>query len=189
MPKDPDILVELTKTLTDFDAEVIAAALREEGIPATVFSRANSVLQGPISPLPTIAVSVRRGDLERARVILEEIRTAAQNIDWSQVDTSGEPVRVASCPSCGYQQAGIPLTAPCPECGSSVPLEISGALESDLAVVPLRARRRRRLIKIAIACLILFGLYVLIVSIMQGSDYEAMWYSRDVHFVSPFLDP
>lgn len=163
MPKDPDILVELMKTQTDFDAEVIAAALREEGIPATVFSRATSVLQGQISPVSSMSVSVRRDDLERAKALLIEIRRNALEIDWSQVDTqdqsplspaeqAGEPQR--SCAACGYARSDLPPASLCPECGRS-PLE-------SPARVATTNRRRHRLVKIGLVLVIFYLLYLLV---------------------------
>ncbi len=166
MNKDPDILVELTTTPTDFAAEVIAEALRERGIPAEVFSRAASMFQAQFSPLPSVTVSVRRADLERARAALTEIKASAREIDWDAEDTSVAATRPKPlfCPHCGYDQQGLPDHL-CPECGVAATTESEVAHESvaqanpgDLAAVEsLRHRRRRRMIKVAVVLAVLFA--------------------------------
>lgn len=85
--KDPDILVDLTTTLNEFEADVIANALREEGIDARAFTTAGRVLRLNVSPVQPMRVAVRRADLERAREVLAELRRSSSEIDWSQVDT------------------------------------------------------------------------------------------------------
>jgi hypothetical protein len=171
MPPDPDILVELTKTLTDFDAEVIAAALREEGIPATVFSRAAAVLQGQISPVSSIVLSVRRSDLDRAKAVLAEIRRSALEIDWSQVDTQ-DPTPVSAeeqaassetCAACGYARHGLSPAQSCPECGRS-------PVESPSRIVSKHSRRRR-IMRVGLILVILYLLYLILALVFNVSFF------------------
>ena len=87
MPRDPDILVDLTSARTEFEAETIAEALRAQGIPAQTFATAGSVLQWDVAVSQPIRVAVRRRDLDNARAILRAIRAESVDLDWSEVDT------------------------------------------------------------------------------------------------------
>lgn len=169
MGDDPNILVELTRTVIDFDAEVIAAALRDEGIPATVFARAASTLQGQISPLASIAVSVRRGDLDRAKEILADIRQSAREIDWSQVDTEdASPVSVEElaggkrgiCTHCGYDRRGLTADALCPECGRSCVDVPTGSSKTEVPISGTYRQRRQRtfLVGVVLIAIVLLGI-------------------------------
>ncbi len=168
MGHDPDILVELTKTATDFDAEVIAGALQAAGIPATVFARATSMLQGQVSPVPAIVVSVRRADRERAAEVLAQIRKDAMEIDWSKVDTQDEsPVTAAelarglegNCAACGYDRRGLKGKAQCPECGAS-----TEESPSRLVVLP---SRRRTIARAAIWLVVLVMVFGVVAGVLQ----------------------
>jgi hypothetical protein len=86
VPKDPDILVDLTTARTAFEAEMIAESLRAQGIPAEAFTTAGSMLQWDIAATQPMRVQVRRRDLERARDSLRAIRADSVDLDWSEVD-------------------------------------------------------------------------------------------------------
>ncbi|MGE3107471.1 MAG: DUF2007 domain-containing protein [Phycisphaerales bacterium] len=175
MPQDPDILVELTKAATDFDAQVVAAALRDQGVPASVFGRAATTLQGHISPVHAVSISVRRADLVRARTVLDEIRESARGIDWSQVDTADTsaltPEEIAGgpdgfCPACGCDRRGLTSIDICPDCGRSP----ADASPSPMNTASPRRRRRRagRLLNITLAALMI-ALALLAVARLAGS--------------------
>lgn len=87
MPKDPDILVDLTTARTAFEAEMIAESLRAQGIPAEAFTIAGSTLQWDIAATQPMRVQVRRCDLERAGEVLRAIRADSVDLDWSEVNT------------------------------------------------------------------------------------------------------
>lgn len=72
-------------TTTEFEAQTLVVVLEEAGIPASAFGSVRSTL--PLGARFTgVPVQVRRGDLERARVVLERRRTESADIDWDAVD-------------------------------------------------------------------------------------------------------
>lgn len=84
---DPETLVDLTTARTALEAEVIAEALRADGIPAEAWTVAAVMLPWDIAASHPIRVQVRRCDLRRARAALRSIRSDSASIDWSAVDT------------------------------------------------------------------------------------------------------
>lgn len=93
-PKDSDNLVVLTSTTTEFEAETIAAALRNNDVPAFVFCDAARVMPVPsLSHLP-YQVHVREGDLSLAGNVLRSVRAESIDIDWEDVDV-GPPLEGA----------------------------------------------------------------------------------------------
>lgn len=90
MESDPDQLVVLTSTRTEFEAQAAAAALRAEGIEASVFAAAASGVQWEGGISNAVRVMVRREDAARAAELLRDTRRAARHIDWNDVDV-GEP--------------------------------------------------------------------------------------------------
>ena len=85
---DGNGVVKLSRCLTEVEAIAIADALREEGIHAEV---SGAITGGFRAEAPSaIWVLVREADAERARRIVEELRTTVEHIDWSKVDI-GEP--------------------------------------------------------------------------------------------------
>jgi hypothetical protein len=120
VPNDPDKLVILTTARTEFEANTIATALNDDGIPAKVFTGAASVLQLGTGSLDTVKVMVRAADRERAAARLRAIKQDSVDIDWSEVDvgdTIDPPDAFAMCPACGYDRSGVRQGQPCPECG------------------------------------------------------------------------
>jgi hypothetical protein len=87
MPKDPDILVDLTTARTDFEAEVIVQALEGQGIPARAFTTAGAMLQWEVAMTQPMRIAVRRRDLDAARSALRAIRADSVDIDWDEIDT------------------------------------------------------------------------------------------------------
>jgi hypothetical protein len=80
MAQDADTPVELFATPSEFEASTIAAALRDQGIRATVFG---GNLAGMRAKTVAMAqVMVRRGDLERAREVLRAVKAESVDIDW-----------------------------------------------------------------------------------------------------------
>lgn len=74
----------LLKTTTGFEAEAIAAALRERGVEArAVDTTTGAMLSNQVSP-PRVIVLAH--ELEHARVVLDQVQTEASQIDWSQVE-------------------------------------------------------------------------------------------------------
>ena len=127
MSRDPDILVDLTTAISDFEAQVIVQALEAQGIPARAFTSATSMLQWQIAPGHGVRISVRRRDLAAAKAALRAIRAESVDLDWDEIDT-GDPSpttdreRFAAgriCPSCDYDLKEIPLRV-CPKCGTEL---------------------------------------------------------------------
>jgi Putative prokaryotic signal transducing protein len=84
MNQDAEQLKTLTTVRTEFEASAIVSALEAESI------RANAVggyTAGFRTEAPGgVSVIVAEGDLERAKVILDELRRHGADVDWSQVD-------------------------------------------------------------------------------------------------------
>lgn len=85
-PGDPDGLVDLMPCGTSFEAEVIAAGLRDEGIGAEAWTSPVQVVF-PVGPAAPVKVQVRRRDVRRARDIVRAKHFGPSDIDWSEVDT------------------------------------------------------------------------------------------------------
>ncbi|MFN0010225.1 MAG: putative signal transducing protein [Phycisphaerales bacterium] len=83
----PDLsakLVPLTSSPSEFEAAAIAAALREQSIPAQV---SGGTITGFRAEVPGEAqVLVFESDLERARNALRAIKADSIDIDWDEVD-------------------------------------------------------------------------------------------------------
>ncbi len=117
---DPDTLVVLTSTRTEFEGSAKVVALEAAGIPARMFGGASNTLQWEGGYTDPIKVMVRRADVERAAAVLAEVRQDSVDIDWSQVDVGDRvdpPDAFPICPACGYDRGDIPAGQPCPECG------------------------------------------------------------------------
>jgi len=107
MPKDPDVLVELLSTRTEFEAEVIVQKLEDSGVPARSFATSATTLGWmAVDPRP-VRVVVRRRDLDRARKALQRARTDSIDIDWSELDPGRrEPDAAPSKPSAWLRRWG-----------------------------------------------------------------------------------
>lgn len=86
MASDPDQLVLLTSTRTEFEARALAASLEAEGIQASVFAAASMGLQWEGGISNAVKVMVRRADLEPALEALRQSRVNSRGIDWVNVD-------------------------------------------------------------------------------------------------------
>lgn len=104
--KDPDILVDLTSVATEAEGHILAASLRNAGVPAEVVGLASATLQWHLSATDPVRVQVRRVDFEKARRFMLDPR----NIEGM------EPVWPAGCGQCGYSLAGLKRPTICPEC-------------------------------------------------------------------------
>ena len=93
MGTDPDILVDLTTCRNSFEAQIIAEALKAQGIPAHAFDIAGTTLQWDVAVSQPIRVAVRRADLETAKAILRAVKAESVDLDWSEVQT-GDPTPV-----------------------------------------------------------------------------------------------
>ncbi len=93
--EDPDDSVVLKSTPTGFEAETIAMTLRQAGIAAQTVDTATAMtLMG--TGIGAARVMVRRGDLERARRIIEEVEHESASIDWDAQDVGEEDPRFAA---------------------------------------------------------------------------------------------
>lgn len=111
MSLDPDQLVLLTSTRTEFEAHALANALEAEGIPARVFATASQMVQWEGGITNAVRVMVRRADLAVASEAIHRIRRESRAIDWSRVDV-GEPDAVepsASSPGERVQGWSMPF--------------------------------------------------------------------------------
>lgn len=89
MHDDRERTLELVSTRTGFEAEAIAAALRERGINAQTIDSQNAELWG--GSMGTAKVVVLERDALAARAALEDIRSDARRIDWEAVDVGEGP--------------------------------------------------------------------------------------------------
>jgi len=92
MHPDPDELLTLLSTRTEFEAEVIVRALESNGIPARSFATSATTLGWmAVDPRP-VKVVVRRADLHRARLAVDQNRTDSIDLEWEDLDV-GAPER------------------------------------------------------------------------------------------------
>lgn len=92
-PADPSELVTVHVASSDFEAQTIAAVLRDGGVEAAVFGAALGAfgLTGSGSRLlGGVPVQVRAGDIERAKGVLRANAYLADSVDWDSVDVGEE---------------------------------------------------------------------------------------------------
>ena len=95
-------LVTLITPPTEFEANILAIVLRENGIEANVFAIPTIGIGIPLSGgLPGVPLQVKSSDVEKARKILLENKRDSIDIDWDELEFSGsdEP----------YKGGGVPL--------------------------------------------------------------------------------
>jgi len=91
--EDGSRLVTVHLATSDFEAQAVAAILRDREIDVAVFSAAIQAfgLDGASSRmLGGIPVQVRADDLERAKSALRANKFLADSVDWDQVDVGEE---------------------------------------------------------------------------------------------------
>jgi hypothetical protein len=83
-------------TRTAFEAEAIAASLREHNVDARVLDTATNIAWGGVQlgAAGGVKVVVLEHELDAAKLALEEIRVESASIDWDAVDLGSDP-RVA----------------------------------------------------------------------------------------------
>lgn len=92
-PEDGDRLVTVHIATSDFEAQTVAAILRDREIDAVVFSAAIQAfgLAGAGNrSLGGIPVQVRLVDVERAQSALRSNKFLADSVDWDMVDVGEE---------------------------------------------------------------------------------------------------
>lgn len=83
--------VVVATTATAFEAETIAAALRERGVEARVVGVPGAMLWGvPVGSDGGVKVMVFEAELETARRELESIRRDAREIQWDEAEMGGD---------------------------------------------------------------------------------------------------
>jgi hypothetical protein len=83
--EDPDDLVTIITTETEFEAQTLALVLRNAGIEAVTFGSSFSAL--PVQQhWNRVPLQVRRRDAERARARLIVVKQESIDIDWDSVD-------------------------------------------------------------------------------------------------------
>jgi len=83
--EDPDDLVTIITTETEFEAETLALVLRNAGIEAVSFGSTFSAL--PVQQhWNRVPLQVRRRDAERAKAHLRAVKSESVDIDWDSVD-------------------------------------------------------------------------------------------------------
>lgn len=90
---DPTALVTVHVATSDFEAQTIAAVLRDGGVDAAVFGAAVGAfgLTGSGSRLlGGVPVQVRAGELDRAKGLLRANKYLADSVDWDSVDVGEE---------------------------------------------------------------------------------------------------
>ncbi len=88
-----DDLVTVATGANEFEAGTLAAVLREQGIETHVFGAVHSSLAFN-AKFTRVPVQVRRRDLERARLALEQNIADSVDIDWDEVDVGERVDRV-----------------------------------------------------------------------------------------------
>ena len=92
MTPDQERTVVIAETRTAFEAETIAAALRERGVDARVLDSATTQAWGmAIGGVSGVKVVVLEHEVERARKAMEEVRVDSASIDWDGVDLGSDP--------------------------------------------------------------------------------------------------
>ena len=90
MGEDPDFLVTLTVSKTEFEAEATAIVLRDAGFEVHVFGKGDIGIAMGGAAWQGVLVQVRRRDVEPARAALAMNRQDSVDLDWDEVDV-GEP--------------------------------------------------------------------------------------------------
>lgn len=88
MPDDQLRLVEIAQTVTPFEAETIAAALRDQGVEARVMV-SNAAYAG-LTNLNSARVMVRQDQIIQAQAALAVIQERGSSIDWDSVDVGDD---------------------------------------------------------------------------------------------------
>lgn len=92
MANDPnnhnDKVVTLAFLFTEVEAKLLSNALNEEGIHSEVAGLLTASFRAEAPG--RVKVLVREQDLERAKELLDDYTKSKQEIDWSQVDISGD---------------------------------------------------------------------------------------------------
>jgi hypothetical protein len=92
MPGDNERTAVVAVCQNAFEAETIAAALRERNVDARVFDAATSVAWGmSMGPVSGVKVVVLEHELDAARLALDDIRVESASIDWDAVDLGSDP--------------------------------------------------------------------------------------------------
>ncbi len=92
MTADNERTVVIAETRTAFEAETIAAALRERGVDARVLDGATTQAWGmAISGVSGVKVVVLEHQVEAARKAMEEVRVESASIDWDAVELGHDP--------------------------------------------------------------------------------------------------
>ena len=97
-----DDLVTLVTPPTEFEANLLAIVLQDNGVEAKVFAIPTIGIGIPLSGgLQGVPLQVRASDVEKARQILLENKRHSVDIDWDELELSGseEP----------FKGRGIPL--------------------------------------------------------------------------------
>jgi len=92
MTSDDPIPEVLTIAANEAEAALIANRLQDEGILSTIGGEFAFAFRADIPR--KIKVLVPRSDLDRAKMLLEAMKTEQKDIDWSKVDVGqpdGEP--------------------------------------------------------------------------------------------------
>lgn len=92
MTNDPghhnDKVVTLAFLFTEVEAKLLSNALNEEGIHSEVAGLLTASFRAEAPG--RVKVLVREQDLERAKELLDDYTKSKEEIDWSQVDISGD---------------------------------------------------------------------------------------------------
>ncbi len=87
MSEQPKHTAKLTSAPTESEASILIAALQENGIQASSEEYSSGLRAGAWN---WVGVLVAEDDLEKAKEVLEQVKSENDHIDWSQVDV-GEP--------------------------------------------------------------------------------------------------
>ena len=79
-----DCVEVLTSVLSDTEAAMIVAALKEDDIDAVTEGELTANMRAEAPGM--IRVLVRHSDMRRAKTVLDEFRRGKVDVDWSRVD-------------------------------------------------------------------------------------------------------
>ncbi len=141
MSQDPNELVDLCDARTSFEADTIAACLKDRGFRAQAMTITARVVQwdGGIGNTPR--VQVPRGELDAARIALAEVKEEAKSVDWTdEIETASSIDAGKMCEFCGELRDPADRGNVCAHCKRAPSSSMDKSEPEQLPTVRWRAR-------------------------------------------------